>query len=195
MSCVLKEVLTKQNVTMPIIIRLGGWFPVLLLAFGFAPNTAWNISDDYEVRFSGSGADGTFRGLTGTIVFDPAAPEQGRFDISLDARTINTGNKTKDKHARGDSWFDVEQYPEIHFRSSTIEPSSDHYQMTGTLTLHGVDKEITFPFAFTRSPQGDSGTFNGTFTVDREAFGIDGPFFAFTVGDDFEVSLNVPVTK
>ncbi len=178
---------------MPIIIRLGSWFPVLLLAFGFAPNTAWNISDDYEVRFSGSGADGTFRGLTGTIVFDPAAPEQGRFDVSLDARTINTGNKTKDKHARGDSWFDAEQYPEIHFRSSTIEPSGDHYQMTGTLTLHGVSKETTFPFTFTQ--QGNTGVFNGTFTVDREEFGIDGPFFAFTVGDDFEVSLNVPVTK
>ena len=166
---------------------------MLLLAFGFAPDTGWNISEDYEVRFSGSGADGTFRGLTGTLVFDPAAPAQGQFNVTLDARTINTGNKTKDKHARGDSWFDVEQYPEIHFRSSKIEPSGDDYQMTGTLTLHGVAKEITFPFTFT--PQGNAGTFSGTFTVDREEFGIDGPFFAFTVGDDFEVSLNVPVTK
>ena len=174
-------------------MRFDGWFLVLLLSFGFAPDDAWNISEDYEVRFSGSGADGTFRGLAGTIVFDPAAPEQGRFDVTLDARTINTGNKTKDKHARGDSWFDVEQYPEIRFRSSKIELSGDHYQMTGTLTLHGVDKEITFPFTFAQ--QGNTGVFNGTFTVDREAFGIDGPFFAFTVGDDFEVSLNVPVTK
>ncbi len=174
-------------------MRFGGWFLVLLLSFGFAPDAAWNISEDYEVRFSGSGADGTFQGLTGTIVFDPTAPEQGRFEVVLDARTIDTGNKTKDKHARGDSWFDVEQYPEIRFRSSKIEPSGDQYQMTGVLTLHGVEKEITFPFTFTQ--QGDSGTFNGTFTVDREEFGIEGPFFAFTVGDDFEVNLNVPVSK
>ncbi|MGB3779316.1 MAG: YceI family protein [Tunicatimonas sp.] len=174
-------------------MRFGGWFLVLLLSFGFAPESEWNISEDYAVRFSGSGADGTFQGLTGTIVFDPTAPEQGRFEVALDARTIDTGNKTKDKHARGDSWFDVEQYPEIRFRSSQIESSGDSYRMTGVLTLHGVEKEITFPFTFTQ--QGDSGTFNGTFTVDREEFGIEGPFFAFTVGDDFEVNLNVPVTR
>ncbi len=174
-------------------IRLGGWFLVLLLSFGFGPESAWNISEEYEVRFSGSGADGTFRGLTGTIVFDPTAPGQGRFNVALDARTIDTGNKTKDKHARGDSWFDVEQYPEIRFRSSQIKSSGDHYQMTGTLTLHGVDKEISFPFTF--SQQAKSGLFSGNFTVDREEFGIKGPFFAFTVGDDFEVSLNIPVTR
>lgn len=174
-------------------IRFGGWFLVLLLSFGFVPENAWNISEDYVVRFSGSGADGTFRGLTGTIVFDPATPEQGQLDVALDARTIDTGNKTKDKHARGDSWFDVEQYPEIRFRSSSITPSGDQYQATGTLTLHGIDKEVTFPFTF--SQQGNEGTFQGFFTVDRTDFGIKGPFFAFTVGDDFEVNLNVPVTK
>ena len=174
-------------------IRGGGWFLVLLLSFGFVPDAEWNISDNYQVRFSGSGADGTFRGLTGTIIFDPASPEGGRFEVALDARTIDTGNKVKDRHARGDSWFDVEQYPEIRFRSSRIEPSGDQYQMTGVLTLHGVEKQITFPFTFSR--QGNSGVFNGTFTVDRKEFGIKGPFFAFTVGDDFEVSLEVPVSK
>lgn len=174
-------------------IRFGRWFFVLLLSFGFAPESEWDISDDYQVRFSGSGANGTFRGLTGTIIFDPAAPEQGRFEVALDARTIDTGNKVKDRHARGDSWFDVEQYPEIRFRSSQIKQLGIQYQVTGILTLHGVEKQITFPFTF--SQQGNSGVFNGTFTVDREEFGIDGPFFAFTVGNDFEVNLNVPTTR
>jgi polyisoprenoid-binding protein YceI len=167
---------------------------VLLPTFGFAPLSNWTISDDYTVRFSGSGADGTFRGLSGTIVFDPNNPAQGRFDVDLDARTIDTGNKVKDRHARGSSWFDVEQYPEIRFRSSEIKPlEGNRYRMTGTLTLHGVEKEITFPFTF--SQQKDTGVFQGTFTVDRTEFGIKGPFFAFTVGDDFEVTLNVPVTR
>lgn len=158
----------------------------------FAPTT-WNIAEDYEVRFSGSGADGTFRGLTGTIVFDPQVLDASRIEVAVDARTIDTGNETKDKHARGDSWFDVEQYPEITFRSSRIEPADGGYRMTGTLDLHGVRQEVSFPFTFTS--EGETGMFEGTMTVDRKDFGIKGPFFGFVVGDTFEVALRVPVRR
>lgn len=166
---------------------------VLPITFAFTIWNTWSISDDYEVRFSGSGAEGTFHGLTGTIEFNPEQPEQARFDVSVDAATIETGNNTKNKHARGDNWFDVEQYPKIKFRSSQVTKAGDQYQMTGTLTLHGVEKEITFPFTFTDN--GASGLFEGSFTVDREEFGIEGPFISFMVGDDFEVSLKVPVER
>ncbi|WKN42599.1 YceI family protein [Tunicatimonas pelagia] len=164
---------------------------ILPTAFAFPIWNTWSISDDYEVRFSGSGAEGTFRGLTGTVVFNPDQLGQAQFDVSVDATTIDTGNKTKDKHARGKDWFDVEQYPEIKFRSSQITKVGEQYQMTGTLTLHGTEKEITFPFTFTEN--GSSGLFEGSFTVDREEYGIEGPFISFMVGDDFEVSLKVPV--
>lgn len=155
--------------------------------------TAWAITDNYEVRFSGSGAEGTFRGLTGDIRFDPEALEQARFEVAVDARTIDTGNRTKNKHARGSSWFDVEQYPEIRFRSSRIERTDAGYRAVGTLTLHGVAKEISFPFTFRSS--GETGVFAGTLVVDRQEFGIKGPFLGFVVGDEFEVSLRVPVRK
>ena len=170
---------------------IGIWIILNLMAFVSPSETTWGITDDYEVRFSGSGAEGTFRGLTGTLAFDPEAPEQARFDVAVDARTIDTGNKTKDKHARGESWFDVEQYPEIKYRSSHIESTDDGYRTTGLLTLHGVKKEVSFPFTFT--PQGEGAVFEGGFTVDRQEFGIKGPFFGFVVGDEFTVTLRVPV--
>ena len=165
---------------------------VAILLFVGIPltKTIWNITDDYEVRFSGSGAEGTFRGLTGTIVFDSDSLEQARFDVAVDARTIDTGNKTKDKHARGDSWFDVEQYPEIKYSSSRVESTDDGYRTTGTLTLHGVEKEVSFLFTFRQS--GSTGVFEGTMVIDRHDFGIKGPLLGFVVGDEFEVSLRVP---
>lgn len=164
---------------------------ILPFSFAFVWWNIWSISNDYVIRFSGTGAEGTFRGLSGTIVFDPNALQEAKFDVSVDASTIETGNNTKNKHARGDNWFDVKQYPEIRFRSSQISRVGDKYQMTGTLTLHGVEKEITFPFTF--SENNNSGVFEGSFTVDREEFGIEGPFISFMVGDDFEVNLKVPV--
>ncbi|CAH1000646.1 hypothetical protein LEM8419_01780 [Neolewinella maritima] len=32
-------------------------------------------------------------------------------------------------------------------------------------------------------------------TINREAFGIEGPWLAFTVGEEFDVQLSVPVRK
>ena len=44
---------------------------------------------------------------------------------------------------------------------------------------------------FSRS--GNTAMFEGTFTVNRKDFDITGPFFGFVVGDEFEVTLKVPV--
>jgi polyisoprenoid-binding protein YceI len=151
----------------------------------------YTISDTYVIAFDGSGAEGTFRGLTGEIVFDRDNLSAARMDVSVDAATIETGNKTKDKHARGEAWFDVERYPKITYVATDFERMAEGYLANGVLTLHGVSKSKALPFTFT--PDGTGGTFTGKMTVDREAFGIEGPWLAFTVGDEFEVKLRVPV--
>jgi polyisoprenoid-binding protein YceI len=159
----------------------------LLFAFGLL----WQILSGYEVAFSGAGAEGTFSGLQGTIDFDPAMPEAAVFDVTIDAASINTGNDTKDKHARSDSWFATDNYPTIRLRSTRVSKSGSGYQLTGLLNMHGVEKEISFPFTFTETVTGAE--FTGSFTVSRKDFGIKGPWYGFTVGDDFTVQLKVPV--
>ncbi|TRX62544.1 YceI family protein [Fulvivirga sp. M361] len=153
----------------------------------------WTINEEYSIKFSGSGANGTFRGLTGTIVFDPELPDQSSFDVSVDASTISTGNKTKDKHARGSSWFDVRKYPEISFKSQHFKKVGSGYEVKGTLDMHGVRKEVTIPFVFKANETG--GLFEGNFKIDREDFEITGPLFGFMVGDEFDITLKIPVGK
>ncbi|MEL6972549.1 MAG: YceI family protein [Bacteroidota bacterium] len=174
-------------------IQLTGLVLVSTILFSFSSFyfSSWNISDDYNIRFSGRGADGTFSGLQGTINFDPANLANARMDVSVDVKTISTGNNTKNKHARGDSWFDAETYPKITFRSEQFRKKGQAYEVVGDLTLHGTTKEVTIPFTFTENTNG--GLFVGTFTVDRQEYGIEGPLLAFTVGDDFEIELRVPV--
>ena len=169
--------------------------PLLLLVSAFGLLAAsWNISPDYAIRFSGSKAAGTFSGLTGTITYDPAALASAAMDISVAAATIKTGNSLKDKHARGDSWFAVEKYPTIRFVSSALARRGDAYVATGRLTLHGVTKPVTIPFAFTQ-PAAGRGLFTGQFTVNRHDYGIEGNFLGFSVGDEFVVDLRVPVAQ
>ncbi|MCG8388639.1 MAG: YceI family protein [Cytophagales bacterium] len=166
---------------------------LMSVPFFWSQQSQWRVEDDYVVKFSGTGAEGTFRNLSGSIVFDPADLGSSKFDVAVDANTISTGNKTKDKHARGDSWFDTDNYPKIRFVSSNITRSKTGYQVTGTLELHGVQKEVEIPFTF--DPQGGSGVFEGSFTVDRKEYEINGPFFGFMVGDEFEIMLKVPVRQ
>jgi len=168
--------------------------PFAFLTFSTSPKAQqWKISDNYEIQFSGSGADGTFRGLAGTIHFDPENLAESQFDVTVDVNTISTGNKTKDKHAKDDSWFDAEVFPQMRFVSSQVTRTANGYQATGNLEVHGIKKELVLPFTFT--PGGNGGVFEGTFTVNRKDFDITGPLFGFMVGDKFEVNAKVPVTR
>lgn len=154
---------------------------------------SWQIANDYTIAFDGTGAEGTFRGLTGTIQFTPDHPADAYFNVSLDAETIDTGNSLKDKHARDESWFHVMEYPEITYQSSRVEKDGKDFILNGTLTLHGVSREIPIRFSFTQ--RGNKGVFRGEITVDRTNFDIMGPMFGFLVGDEFTVNLTVPVTR
>lgn len=154
---------------------------------------SWRISDDYTIKFSGTGAEGTFRGLEGQIIFDPHNFGNSKFDVSIDPSTIDTGNNTKDKHARGKSWFHVDKYSKIKFVSNKIYSSGRQYVTEGLLTLHGVEKNVEITFNFEES--NGKATFEGKMTIDRQEFGIEGPFISFMVGDEFEVSLIVNAVK
>jgi len=155
--------------------------------------TEWNISEDYSIKFDGTKAAGTFQGLAGTIIFDENDLVNSKFDVSVQVNTISTGNKRKDGHAKGESWFNAEEFPTIEFESSSFLKTNTGYEVEGDLTLRGVTKQIGIPFVFTGTES--SGLFEGTFTVNREDYGIEGSFGAFLVGDDFEVTLKVPVGK
>ena len=141
------------------------------------------------MRFDGRGAEGTFDQLKGTIQFNPAQLNAARMDVFVETAAINTGNSLQDSHARGKKWFDAETYPRISFVSKSFRQTNTGYQVVGDLTMKGKTKEVSIPFTF------KDNTFEGNFTVSRDAYGIEGPFFSFTVGDDFEVSLKVPVER
>ena len=70
--------------------------------------------------------------------------------------------------------------------------------MTGTLTLHGVSKEITVPvnfLGFAKTSRGEKGGFEINTTINRKDFGIvwnqamDSG--GFVLGDEVAVSINV----
>jgi len=150
--------------------------------------TSYTITDDYAVKFSTKAAEGTFRGLNGTVVFDADNLEASRFDVWVETATIATGNSGKDKHARGAKWLNAEDNPRISFRSERFERSSVGFIVHGDLSINGVHNNVIIPFTF------NDKVFEGTVSVLRKDYDIEGPFlFGGLVGNEIAVTLRVPV--
>jgi polyisoprenoid-binding protein YceI len=167
---------------------LAGLALIFTSAFTIIAAQDWKIADTYSIKFEGGDPSGEFRGLQGTINFDPADLGSSKFVTSIDVNTINTGNGMKNTHAKSAKWFDAEKYPQIKFTSSSIAKAASGYEAKGILEMHGVQKEITIPFTF------DNNTFSGSIEVNRMEYNVN------TAEPDhgaqkFKVSISVPVTK
>ena len=144
-------------------------FNSLLIAFlaliitGFALEKTVNleIKEDYQVKFSGTDAEGVFKKLSGDIQFDAKNIDSAYCKLIIDVKSINTGNGMKNKHALSDNWFAAEKYPTIEFSSKLFSKSENGYTVTGMLKIHGIEKEITIPFNFKNS------IFTSSFSVNR----------------------------
>ncbi|WP_157309092.1 YceI family protein [Chitinophaga tropicalis] len=160
-------------------------------AFTYAITQDLKIKEGYAVKFSGSGANGVFKDLKGQVIFDENNPGTAKFDVTIDVKSINTGNGLKNSHAKGSKWFDAAKYPVIHFVSSKVTKTGAGYQAEGVLEMHGVKKPLIIPFTYAK--QGTGGTFHGVFNVNRTDFGIGEP--GGRVDDIFKLEVNVPVAQ
>jgi polyisoprenoid-binding protein YceI len=148
----------------------------------------WKIADDYSVTFDGGDPAGEFRGMKGTISFDPNNLKTSKFDVSIEVASINTGNGMKNTHAKSEKWLDAEKYPLISFTSKEITKVALGYEAKGTLDMHGVQKEITLPFTF------DKDVFTGSISVNRMDYNINTaePNHGAQI---MKVNILVPVTQ
>jgi len=142
----------------------------------------------FKVKNFGFNVSGSFSGLQGMIQFDPDNLSTASFDISLDANSVNTDNNMRDNHLREDSYFDVKNYPLIHFVSTKITPSNKKgiLFIFGKLTIKKETREISFPFTATPSDEGY--LFKGGFRINRRNFGVGG---SSTISDNVELFLSV----
>lgn len=133
--------------------------------------------------------EGTFSGMKGTVNFSPENLASSNFDVCIDASTVNTQNEKRDKHLRTADFFDVEKYPTICFKSSSVTKKADQYLLKGTMTMHGITKEVTIPFTLSNN------VFKGTLTVKRLDYKVGEGTKEFMVGNDIEIEINAILNK
>jgi len=120
---------------------------------------------------------GSFNEFEGSGYFDVEDPSKSSLELTIKAASIDTRNPERDAHLRSNDFFAMDEYPEITFRSTKVEPvSATTYRVTGDLTIKGVTKPVTFDLEFTGDvvdPWGNTRIgFEGTTTVNRKDWGV-----------------------
>ena len=181
----------------------------LLAASSLSAADTWTVdkghSDaSFTIRHMMSRVRGQFTDFSGAIVADAAKPEAASVEFALKAASINTASEGRDKDLRSPNFFDVEKFPEITFKSSKVKSTGkDKYDVTGTLAMHGVSKEVTIPvqfLGFGKDPWGnEKAGFSIDFTLNRKDFGITYNKVLDTggalLGDEVAVSINLETAK
>jgi polyisoprenoid-binding protein YceI len=90
-----------------------------------------------------SNVRGSFTQLEGSAGYDPARPEETTVDVTIQVASINTREEKRDAHLRSADFFDVENYPTIHFVSTSAQERGEGLELKGDLTIHGVTREVT----------------------------------------------------
>jgi len=147
----------------------------------------------FVIKNFGINTGGTFEGLAGSVVFDPANLAGASFNVSVDSKTVNTDMEARDNHLRKEEYFDVEKYPKLSFRSTKITTTNKegYLFMFGVITIKNISKEISFPFKQTSKDGGI--LFDGEFKLNRLDFGVGGK--SFSMSDELNVELSIFAKK
>jgi polyisoprenoid-binding protein YceI len=125
-----------------------------------------------------------FKKATAQLQFDPANLAASTVNVAVDAKSLETDfpdPATVDFNAEltGEKWLDAGKYPEITFRSTSVEPTGARtMRINGELTLRGVTRPMVLEARFNGGYRGhpmDPNArigFSATGVLKRSEFGI-----------------------
>lgn len=175
-----------------------------------AEPTNWKIDTSHSAaQFSVkhmmvSTVRGHFGTLAGTAVYDAANPAATKVEATVDVNTIDTRNERRDKHLRSADFFDVENHPQMTFKSKSFSVvSPGKMKMTGDLTIRGTTKEVTFelegPTAPINTGRGLKMGAVATTVINRKDFGMTWnraiEAGGVTVGDEVTLTIDIQLDQ
>ena len=173
--------------------------------------TTWAIDSVHSnVEFSVkhmmiSTVKGMFQHVEGTVEWDGQNFETATVDARIDSSTITTFNEQRDNHLRTNDFFNAEQWPDMTFRSTRIEPDDeDEFKIHGDLTIRDATRPVVLDTEFEGLMEQDAfgkrrAAFTAETSINRSEFGINwnGAIEAggVVVGDKVKVTLNIAAVQ
>ena len=119
----------------------------------------------------GVAVDGKFKKFASQLNFDPAKPTAAKATFEVDLASVDTGAPEGDQEVAGKPWFNTKAFPTAKFVSTGVKAlGGNKYEVAGQLSIKGKTQDVVVPATFTA--QGNSGVFDGSFTIRRADFSI-----------------------
>jgi polyisoprenoid-binding protein YceI len=147
---------------------------------------------------------GRFTKWSGTLQLDEQDLTASQLEVTIDASSIDTREEKRDQHLRSADFLEVEKFPTITFKSTSIKNEGDgEYKLVGDLTIHGVTRQVTLEVeggARVNDPWGGTRTgFSAKTSISRKDFGLTWNVAleagGFLVGDKLDINLEIEAIK
>ncbi len=127
-----------------------------------------------RLEFTGVQAGAEFKAVfhqfSALVDFTPDALVNGHIEVTIDMKSVDSGDKDRDDTMRGADVFDVAHFPAAHYLTHGFTRTASGFTSVGALTLHGVTKDVPIEFKFSTTPAG--ATLSGTAQIKRLDFGV-----------------------
>jgi polyisoprenoid-binding protein YceI len=157
---------------------------------------------NWSIRHIVGKTTGTFTGIKGALMLDPANPNSGSADVTISVFSLDSGHRERDVHVLTSDFLDAVNYPVMRFVSNGFRATGkDSGVMSGQLTLHGATRQVDIPYkilGFAADPWGNArAAFEGKFMLNRADYGISKYVDGGTgiIGNEVEVTLLVEALK
>ena len=101
-----------------------------------------------EFNYVEEQAVGTIKGVSGKIHFDISDLSKSYFEVNANIPSINTANKTRDKHLNAKDYFYTEKYPAVIFKSTSMTMDDDEFVLQGNMKIKDISKSAQINFKF-----------------------------------------------
>ncbi|MDH5300026.1 MAG: YceI family protein [Gammaproteobacteria bacterium] len=141
---------------------------------------------------------GRFGATSGTIDLD-LAKKTGAVNIVIDAASIDTGFKKRDDHLRSPDFFNVNEFPQITYKSTSVKFTSDSTaKVDGQLTIMGVTKPVSLDVTRIKCAvhpmnKKDVCGFDAKTAIKRSDFGV--KYALPAVGDEVQIMIQAEGVK
>ena len=180
-------------------------FSLLIVAFfstAVFAQTTWNVDPmhsklTFSITHLGiSDVDGLFNKFSASAITNKADFSDAVFELSTEVASINTQVEMRDNHLRSADFFEVEKYPSMTFKSTSISKVSENkYKLNGNLTLRGITKPVSMNLWYrgtvedAKSKKSTSG-FQLTGTLKRSDFNIGPKFPSPILSDEVQIKAD-----
>lgn len=143
---------------------------------------AWKLDPSHTtIEFSArhmmfTTVKGRLADLDGTVQINGSTPDSAIVNATMKVASIDTRNEQRDGHLKSADFLDVENFPDITFKSTKSSGTKETFTLTGDLTIRGITRPVTLDATYEGKGidpwGGERMGFSADGKIDRREFGL-----------------------